>query len=761
MRNMRKLVSVLLVAMLLITTVAAAGITASAAGGTLASYYKTNPDSKFGKQATITVDGSASDWSEDMMIARSAAWDVANHYKGAHENSLIDGYALFGAYDSSNLYIGMQYVNTTDTWQNSGDASLMDGGKMGNIPLMLALSVDPSSTGMTGKVGTGKGIWDIDVNFETHVDHLFYFSAQPGQGNPAMFTAADSSGNSDYDAHCKLFTSAGITYKLADTNICSEIWGLDYSEDPDDVYDDAANWVDFKTFKGKKGVHDTKYDTFYEMAIPLSALGIDANYIATNGIGAMMLGTRGQSGMDCVPFDGTAMLDNALGSYGSDSSTSHEKDDVDVITAPLARIGAQGSTPIPTTPTTPTTPATPTTPTQPTAPNPGVTTADVNVTSNYFGSSSVTDLKVGDTFTATYTLNANMGVSSAQWSLSYDSSALKLLTSGSALCPSGGTVNAEGNPVYGNFTNAQNPFSFSGGKTFVQAEFQVLKAGATNVALTVEELNLSYKSGNNLYIGSVVENSQLQNITSQSGFGSAKVSGTSTAETGSIVEDGITVNAKSNFFKTASATFDADTDQVTVAYRLQSNMGVVNTQWSLRYDTSKLRYSSVSMPKATGAYFDQPATGVVTGNFTSLNMVSYSTMDDFAVITFDVIGSGETDVTLNVMNLALGYKSGSQVTEGYLVDNGTVKNLKNTTGFTNLSYSTESKVYAEDVMLGDVNGDGRVNVYDATALQRYLAEYTTLSADRLRAADVIRDGKVNVNDLTQIQRYCAYFINSF
>ena len=294
MRKTKRFISVLLCVLMLITM--AVVIPASAATGTLASIYKTNPDGKTGKQATITIDGDAGDWSEDMMIAQGAAWDCPNHWRGAHENSLADCYALFAAYDSSNLYIGMQFVNTTDTWQNAGDASLMDGGKMGEIPIVLGLSVDPSSKGMTGKLTDKKGIWGVASTFQTHVDHLFFMSAKVGTGEPAMFTG-DSNGDSDYTTHCTPFSKAGISYKKADTNICSHIWGLNYSNDPADVYDDGADWVDYKTFSGSKGKHNIKYDTFYEMKIPLSAIGTTASNIASKGIGAIFFGTRGESMM--------------------------------------------------------------------------------------------------------------------------------------------------------------------------------------------------------------------------------------------------------------------------------------------------------------------------------------------------------------------------------------------------------------------------------------------------------------------------------
>ena len=59
---------------------------------------------------------------------------------------------------------------------------------------------------------------------------------------------------------------------------------------------------------------------------------------------------------------------------------------------------------------------------------------------------------------------------------------------------------------------------------------------------------------------------------------------------------------------------------------------------------------------------------------------------------------------------------------------------------------------------GDVNGDGEVNISDATDIQRYAAKLTVLSGSSLKAADVNGDGTVNINDSTVIQKYVAKII---
>lgn len=326
--------------------------------------YGTNPDGKVGKKATITIDGDASDWSEDMLIAQGAAWDVANHWKGGHENCVLDTYSLYGAWDDDNLYIGWQMVNTTDTWSRPGDGPLSDGGRVLDVPLILALSIDKTSTKMSNKNTSGGSIWGqkMGLEFTTHVDRLLYMSGKPGLGEPAMFSAVDDQGNTNYTDGMVGFAKGGIEYKMATTCISSSIIGLNASDDPQDCYDDGADWVDYKTYQGSQGVHDTQFDSFYEIKIPLETLGIDSNYLTTNGIGAMLVATRGESALDCIPHD-PSMLDNVTGDYSSDPSTSAEKDDIDNISVPFAKIGTLGGSVQPTTTTKPTTATTTTKPT--------------------------------------------------------------------------------------------------------------------------------------------------------------------------------------------------------------------------------------------------------------------------------------------------------------------------------------------------------------------------------------------------------------
>lgn len=64
---------------------------------------------------------------------------------------------------------------------------------------------------------------------------------------------------------------------------------------------------------------------------------------------------------------------------------------------------------------------------------------------------------------------------------------------------------------------------------------------------------------------------------------------------------------------------------------------------------------------------------------------------------------------------------------------------------------------APSVLIGDVNNDGNINIFDVTAIQRHLAEMELLSGGGLKAADCTGDGKVSIDDATRLQMYLAEY----
>lgn len=55
-------------------------------------------------------------------------------------------------------------------------------------------------------------------------------------------------------------------------------------------------------------------------------------------------------------------------------------------------------------------------------------------------------------------------------------------------------------------------------------------------------------------------------------------------------------------------------------------------------------------------------------------------------------------------------------------------------------------------IMGDVNNDGKLNILDATLIQKYIAELDTFNDSQIKFSDINNDGQVNVHDVTYIQK---------
>ena len=67
----------------------------------------------------------------------------------------------------------------------------------------------------------------------------------------------------------------------------------------------------------------------------------------------------------------------------------------------------------------------------------------------------------------------------------------------------------------------------------------------------------------------------------------------------------------------------------------------------------------------------------------------------------------------------------------------------------------ESDVVIADILLGDVNGDGKVNGTDTNLIFRHVSGTTELTGDQLKAADVNGDGKINGTDTNLVFRFVS------
>ena len=74
---------------------------------------------------------------------------------------------------------------------------------------------------------------------------------------------------------------------------------------------------------------------------------------------------------------------------------------------------------------------------------------------------------------------------------------------------------------------------------------------------------------------------------------------------------------------------------------------------------------------------------------------------------------------------------------------------------------TETTTAVAEYMYGDADLNGKINVKDATTIQKYAAKMLTLDEVAKIQADVTGDLKVNVKDATSIQKYIAKLILVF
>ena len=331
-------------------------------------YYGTNPNMQLGKNKTITVDGKLDDWDSSMIIAQGTANDDPRVYmpSSMHEQPW-DAYALYAAWDDDNLYFMWELANTTYIVSPSDNFAASNEARpwRNSIPMYIALSIDPEKQATGKAVGTNKDgstytnpyVWGCDggyakdggVGFTTHVDTLIALDSNNSNGGASIFKAdtldTDGTYMFNYDTRVPIGVRSfeaqdnqnGFKIKYANGTLSNTMYGIRGAKGTrvlGDNTDSGSNWVDFYDLGYKKS-----YGYIYEVAIPLEHLGIDKEYIETKGIGAMQILTYGTSGMDTLPHD-PSMLDKANVAYSYDPSTSKEKEDIDNITVPLARVGA-------------------------------------------------------------------------------------------------------------------------------------------------------------------------------------------------------------------------------------------------------------------------------------------------------------------------------------------------------------------------------------------------------------------------------------
>lgn len=328
-------------------------------------YYWTNKNG-YGTNKTIS---SWSDWTEAERIAQCAAYDDPRTWTGLQEVP-YDVYALYAAYDDTNLYVMVELTNMVDrasfmrhdyassdnAWWNNRD-----------IPLGLAINTGASVLAKGPYMNaSGIRIWgdendpDKGIAFEdaNGFDWLLYHSSKYGTfagdgtfvgvGTPGFFHVQSDgyfSYNTTSDTSRCLSLNSGTTTGTSGIDIkykrqCVVSKQIYYESTPTDNRKTSAQTGEMLMASDNyTAVETNDLDMSYWYTIPLKTLGMTKADVESRGIGIRQLTTGGGSLMDCAPWD-PCMVDVAGELYsGADDNTSKEKEDCDKMTTPQARIG--------------------------------------------------------------------------------------------------------------------------------------------------------------------------------------------------------------------------------------------------------------------------------------------------------------------------------------------------------------------------------------------------------------------------------------
>ena len=231
----------------------------------------------------------------------------------------------------------------------------------------------------------------------------------------------------------------------------------------------------------------------------------------------------------------------------------------------------------------------------------------------------------------------------------------------------------------------------------------------------------------------------------------------------------LNVTATSNYFPSAKVTL-VNNKELCVEYELQSSMKLVNAEWALNYDSSKLKLdvarSKDFMPNVSNEVTNIK-TGRILSNFTDItDLKDFTNKKTFVRAYFNVIGTGSTTVDLNLKTLCVGFIDNDlKVNFEAVVRNSVIQSgVTSVAGYEKLAINKNTKAYLysdDDVMLGDVTGDGQIDVNDVTAIQLYIAQNQSFTDKQKEAADVNKDGKISVLDVTRVQQYIARSFDEF
>lgn len=289
--------------------------------------YSTNPTKGQYRSAGIAIDGSntGGEWTTNMLIALDVVNDdprsLGDNWT-MHE-APIDFSHLWACWDDENVYVAWQLMDVTDVVDpaNAGGGDPISR----NDGILMWMVLDTAGGGCTADMWTKSNTWSgaNTPDYQIYMAGSLWQSYMGRVVGGAYNVPAGGATNADYMSGA----AWGITHAKSAALIAPDAWGV---RDCDNRLNDSSTFENFKV----TGHARTDRDSFYEIKIPMTALGITKTQLESAGI-AVMLGAGSLSSMDTIP-NSTGNTDTG----GVETwNSSKEWSDSDTYTESFARIG--------------------------------------------------------------------------------------------------------------------------------------------------------------------------------------------------------------------------------------------------------------------------------------------------------------------------------------------------------------------------------------------------------------------------------------
>ncbi len=208
-------------------------------------------------------------------------------------------------------------------------------------------------------------------------------------------------------------------------------------------------------------------------------------------------------------------------------------------------------------------------------------------------------------------------------------------------------------------------------------------------------------------------------------------------------------------FETVKNSVNADGTDILNIHPILTEQGygsapVINTMFS---EDGKVvsNYSNISSANRALAYSYDDSGNPVPG---TLIRVVFKVIDPTVA---------ETTVNLDMCMLSLDDEDSNQPNSKYrVIDWNEVNSVYLEAANLNTRISPEEEGSAEpSAKIGDVNFDGIIDIFDASAVQKYSVDKLSLTEEQLYVADVNDDEEINVLDALDIQKFTVDKITEF